>query len=67
MPLYFYDEFMKHNGFYDDVEEMLDDPEFQSDYDTQDDKLKKLRKKIKKGRDAPVDDRSVGGDARGVP
>ena len=48
-PFYFYDEFMKHNGFYDDVEEMLADPEFQSDFDTQQDKLKKLRKKIKKG------------------
>ena len=49
VPFYFYDEFMKHNGFYDDVEEMLDDPEFQSDFDTQEDELKKLRKKIKKG------------------
>ena len=49
MPFYFYDEFMKHNDFYDDIEEMLDDPEFQSDYDTQEDELKKLRKKIKKG------------------
>ena len=48
-PFHFYDEFMKHNGFYDDVEEMLADPEFQSDFDTQQDKLKKLRKKIKKG------------------
>ena len=48
-PFYFYDEFMKHNGLYDDVEEMLADPEFQSDFDTQQDKLKKLRKKIKKG------------------
>ena len=49
VSFYFYDEFMKHNGFYDDVEEMLDDPEFQSDFDTQEDELKKLRKKIKKG------------------
>ena len=48
-PFHFYDEFMKHNGLYDDVEEMLADPEFQSDFDTQQDKLKKLRKKIKKG------------------
>ena len=39
---------MKHNGFYDDVEEMLADPEFQSDFDTQEKELKKLRKKIKK-------------------
>ena len=48
-PFHFYDEFMKHNGLYDDVEEMLADPEFQSDFDTQQDKLKKLRKKVKKG------------------
>ena len=48
-PFHFYDEFMKHNGFYDDIEEMLADPDFQSDYDTQEKELKKLRKKIKKG------------------
>ena len=48
-PFYFYDEFMKHNGFYDDIEEMLEDPDFQSDYGTQEKELKKLRKKIKKG------------------
>ena len=49
VPFYFYDEFMKHNGFYDDVKELLADPNFQSDYDTQEKELKKLRKKIKKG------------------
>ena len=49
VPFYFYDEFMKHNGFYDDVEEMLADADFQSDFDTQAGDLKKLRKKIKKG------------------
>ena len=49
VPFYFYDEFMKHNGFYDDIEEMLADPDFQSDYDTQEKELKKLRKKIKQG------------------
>ena len=49
VPFYFYDEFMKHNGLYDDVEEMLADPDFQSDFDTQEKELKKLRKKIKKG------------------
>ena len=48
-PFYFYDEFMKHNGFYDDIEEMLEDPDFQSDYGTQEKELKKLRKKIKQG------------------
>ena len=49
VPFYFYDEFMKHNGFYDDAKEMLADPDFQSDFDTQEKELKKLRKKIKKG------------------
>ena len=49
VPFYFYDEFMKHNGFYSDVEELLADPEFRSDFDTQEQELKKLRKKIKKG------------------
>ena len=48
VPFYFYDEFMKHNDLYDDIEEMLADPDFQSDYDTKVSKLKKLRKKIKK-------------------
>ena len=48
VPFYFYDEFMKHNGFYDDIEAMLADPEFQSDPETQESELKKLRKKIKK-------------------
>ena len=49
VPFHFYDEFMKHNEFYDDIEEMLADPDFQSDFDTQESELKKLRKKIKKG------------------
>ena len=49
VPFYFYDEFMKHNEFYDDIEEMLADPDFQSDFDTQEKELKALRKDIKKG------------------
>ena len=49
VPFYFYDEFMKHNGFYADVATMLADPDFQTDFDTQESELKKLRKKIKKG------------------
>ena len=48
VPFYFYDEFMKHNELYDDVREMLADSDFQTDYDTKVDELKKLRKKIKK-------------------
>ena len=50
VPFYFYDEFMKHNGFYDDIEEMLAAPDFQSDYSVQASELKKLRKAIKKGK-----------------
>ena len=49
VPFYFYDEFMKHNDFYDYINEMLADTDFQTDFDTQESELKKLRKKIKKG------------------
>ena len=49
VPFYFYDEFMKANGFYNDVDTMLADTDFQSDYSEQEDQLKKLRKKIKNG------------------
>ena len=49
VPFYFYDEFMKANDLYTDVKEMLADPDFQTDFDTQESGLKKLRKKIKKG------------------
>ena len=47
IPFHFYDEFMKASNLYDDVQEMLADEDFQSDYDEQEDELKKLRKKIK--------------------
>ena len=49
LPFYFYDEFMKHNGFYDDIEEMLADADFQTNLATQESELKKLRKQIKEG------------------
>ena len=49
IPFYFYDEFMKHNGFYEDIEEMLADPDFQSDYAVQDDMLDDLRDDIEDG------------------
>ena len=48
VPFYFYDAFMAHNGFYDDIEEMLADEDFQTDFDVQADMLKDLRKAIKK-------------------
>ena len=49
VPFYFYDEFMKHNGLYDDITAMLADLDFQADFDVQEDVLKDLRKAIKDG------------------
>ena len=46
IPFSFYDEFMKANGFYARVEEMLADPVFQADFDVQDDMLDDLREDI---------------------
>ena len=46
IPFYFYDEFMKHNNFYARIETMLADPDFQSDFDAQEDALKDLRDDI---------------------
>ena len=47
IPFYFYDEFMKYNGFYDEVAALLNNPEFLSDIEIQKDKLKDLRSDIK--------------------
>ena len=47
VPYYFYQEFMKYNGFFDDVEELLNNENFQSNRDVQELELKKLRDKIK--------------------
>ena len=46
IPFYFYDTFMKHNGFYTRIETMLADEDFQTDFEAQADSLKKLRKAI---------------------
>ena len=46
IPFYFYDEFMKANGFHDRIEQMLADPGFQSDFDIRDDLLDDLRDDI---------------------
>jgi hypothetical protein len=51
VPFYFYDEFMKANGLYDTVREMLASPQFRSDLATQEDWLGRLREVIK---DAPM-------------
>jgi len=49
IPFYFYDEFMKHNGFYEQAAAMLDDPQFQADYDVQEEKLSEFREIIRNG------------------
>jgi len=51
VPFYYYDEFMKFNNFYQDVEAMINDPGFISDLETRIDMLKDFRKEIK---DAPM-------------
>jgi hypothetical protein len=50
VPFYFYDEFMKYNGFYKFASELLANPKFQQDRVTQEAQLKKFRKLIKKGK-----------------
>ena len=49
VPFYFYDAFMKHNGFYEEVEALLKDSEFQKGYDTREAELKGFRERIKNG------------------
>ncbi len=50
VPFYFYDEFMKHNGFYKKIEALLKEPDFQNSHDTKDAELKKLRSEIEMGK-----------------
>ncbi len=47
IPFYFYDEFMKANELYDDIDDMLADEDFQDDFDVQDEMLDDLRDDIK--------------------
>jgi Pyruvate phosphate dikinase, AMP/ATP-binding domain/Secretion system C-terminal sorting domain len=47
VPFYFYDEFMKFNGFYAQAEDMLNAPDFQTDFLVQQTKLTAFRTKIK--------------------
>jgi hypothetical protein len=49
IPFYFYDEFMKLNGFYDRVEVLLADPDFQANFSLQDEVLAELRDDIEAG------------------
>lgn len=46
VPFAFYDDFMKHNDLYGQVEAMLTDDKFRSDREVQRLKLKELRKRI---------------------
>jgi len=48
VPFYFYDEFMKFNGFYAESETMMADPKFQNDPATREAALKAFRKRITK-------------------
>ena len=47
VPFYFYQEFMKYNGFFEDVEIMLSDEIFLTDIEVQIEELEKLRDRIK--------------------
>ena len=47
IPFFFYDEFMKHNGFYDEARAMIADPVFQSDAAVREARLKDFRKHLK--------------------
>ena len=47
IPFYFYQEFMEYNGFFEDIETMIADPEFQSDLDIRILRLKDFRDEIK--------------------
>lgn len=48
VPFAAYDDFMRANGFYEEAAAMIADPEFMADIAVREDRLKKLRKRIKK-------------------
>ncbi len=48
VPFYFYQEFMIYNNFFEEIEEIINNPDFQSDRLIRDEMLKEFRKKIKK-------------------
>lgn len=50
VPFYFYQEFMKHNGFFDEIALLLKDPSFIADREVRDAKLEELREKIEQGK-----------------
>ena len=53
VPFYFYDEFMKHNGFYEDAVAMMEGADFQGDPEKREDALKAFRDRIRDEGEAP--------------
>lgn len=49
IPFYFYDEFMRAGGFYDDARKIVEDRALHDDPERREEALDKLRKKIRKG------------------
>lgn len=52
IPVYYYDQFMRQNGFYDQLDAMLADPSFKTDPQVRDEKLNAFRDAMKA---APMD------------
>lgn len=50
IPFYFYDEFMKYNGFYEDISKVLANKDFQTDRKLQEAELKRIRSLVKSGK-----------------
>lgn len=46
VPFYFYREFMKYNGFFDKIQQMVQDPDFVADRNVRDVRLHALREEI---------------------
>lgn len=53
VPFSFYQKFMEHNNFFEEIKSIMDDPDFKTDRDVRDEMLKDFRKKVKKA-DMPV-------------
>jgi len=49
VPFYYYDEFMKFNGFYEQAQTMIEDPDFIGDLETRIEMLSDFRKDIRDG------------------
>ncbi|WP_437712389.1 PEP/pyruvate-binding domain-containing protein [Sorangium sp. So ce448] len=52
IPVYYYDQFMRDNGFYEQIDALLADPKFTTDAAARDEQLKALRDAMKS---APID------------